>query len=210
MVPPDLESRAAREAQDLGHRRIGSEHLLLALLGSESVGPRALEACGLTREQVLEAIRGLPEGYHRRITRRGTPSGSLLVYDPDVATIRARAEGLAAGSAGAKVLDEHVLLAMLWEPGPTHAVRLLGELDVTRERVSVELGRLRGGVPRFPLPYLPSWGEPFFVSREEFGRLAADLKRRGVLYRANTKGDQMIVSIDEGGKKRGPRPSGNE
>ncbi len=38
----DLVGRVGQEASDLGHRRIGSEHLLLALLGTESASGEAL------------------------------------------------------------------------------------------------------------------------------------------------------------------------
>jgi hypothetical protein len=53
-------------------------------------------------------------------------------------------------------------------------------------------------VPEVPPPTRPKWGPPRYVSREEFERLTADLRRRGVLYRFNYKeGDQVIISIDE-------------
>jgi hypothetical protein len=210
MAPLDLESRAAQEAQSLGHRRIGSEHLLLALLGTKSAGREALGACGLSRESVLGEISLMPEGYHRRIPRGGTPTGPMLVHDPDMRSIRARAEGLAAGMGSTRVLHEHVLLALLWEPGPPLAVRLIERLGATREQVVAELGRRGVETPGLPLPYLPSWGPPFYVSHDEFKRLAADLRRRGVLYRANSEGERMVVSVDEGGEERGPRPSDDE
>jgi ATP-dependent Clp protease ATP-binding subunit ClpA len=210
MVPLDLESRAAREAQDLGHRRIGPEHLLLALLDTGSAGREVLGTCGLSRESVMGEISRLPEGYHRMIPRGGTPTGPMLVYDPDIRSIRARAEGLAAGMGSTRVLDEHVLLALLWEPGPPLAVRLIQRLGVTREQVLAELRRRGVETPELPLPYLPSWGPPFYVSHDEFERLAADLRRRGVLYRANSEGERMMVSVDESDEKRGPRPSDDE
>ena len=115
--------------------------------------------------------------------------------------------GLAAGLGSAEVRDEHVLLAILGEPGPPLAVKLIGRLGVTREQILAELRRRGGEIPKLPLPYLPSWSEPFYVSREEFGELAADLRRRGVLFRANSKGDQVIVSIDERGEEGTRRPS---
>lgn len=208
MTPLDLVSRAAQEARDLGHRRIGSEHLLLALLAPESASGEALRACGLSRESVLDEISRLPDGYHRRIPRGGTPSGPVLVEDPDMRSIRARAEGLAAGRGSAEVLDEHVLIAILWEPGPPLAVRLIEKLGVTREQILAELRRRGVEIPKFPLSYLPSWGEPFYVSREEFERLAPDLRRRGVLFKANSKGGRVIVSIDERGEGGDLRPPG--
>jgi len=58
---------------------------------------------------------------------------------------------------------------------------LLLALGATPERVLEELGRLGVEVPKVPLPYRPSWGPTFHLSREEFERLDAELRRRGVL-----------------------------
>jgi hypothetical protein len=162
------------------------------------------------RESVLGEMSRLPEGYHRRIPHGGTPTGPMLVHDPAMRSIRARAEGLAAGMGSTRVLDEHVLLALLWEPGPPFAVWLIEMLGVTREQLLAELGRRGVEAPKLPLPYLPSWGVPFLVSHEKFKEIAADLRRRGVLYRANAKGERMIVSVDEGSEGRIPRSSGDE
>jgi hypothetical protein len=59
-----------------------------------------------------------------------------------------------------------------------------------------------------PLPYCASWGPTFRLSREEFERLAAEVTRRGVLYRFNWKEGGTVVSIDEKGKGRDLRPPG--
>jgi hypothetical protein len=134
----------------------------------------------------------------------------MLVHDPDEQSILARAEGLAAGMGSAEVLDEHVLLGLLWEPASPFAVRLIEKLGVTREQILAELRRRGAETPKLPLPYLPSWGAPFYVSHEEFKQLAADLRGRGVLYRANSKGERVIVSIDEKGEDRSRRPSDDE
>ena len=56
----------------------------------------------------------------------------------------------------------------------------------------------------------PFVGPPFYVPHDEFRQLAADLRRRGVLYRANSEGERMMVSVDERDEKRGPRPSDDE
>jgi hypothetical protein len=115
--------------------------------------------------------------------------------------INARAEGLAAGMGSAVVREEHQLLALVWDPGSPVALHLMEKLGATRERVLEELKRREVEVPEVPLPYRPKWGPPFYVSREEFERLAADLRRRGVLYRFNYKeGGRVIISVDERGE----------
>jgi len=198
-------SRAAQEARDLGHPRIGSEHLLLALVATDSASGKALRACGLSYEAVREAVSSLSDSHGQR-TPRDDPSSSIphnwLVHDPDTQRIDARAEGLAAGMGSAEVRDEHELLAVVWDP------TLMERLGATRERVLEELGRLGLEVAKVPLPYRPSWGPTFRVSREEFERLAAELRRCGVLYRFNWKEGGAVVSIDENCEGRDLRPPG--
>jgi histidinol-phosphate/aromatic aminotransferase/cobyric acid decarboxylase-like protein len=108
----------------------------------------------------------------------------------------------------AEVRDEHELLALLWEPSSPLALQLMEKLGATRERVLEELRRLGVEVPKVPLPYCPSWGPTFRLSREEFERLAAELRRRGVLYRFNWKEGGAVVCIDEKGEGRDPRLPG--
>ncbi|MFC9974175.1 Clp protease N-terminal domain-containing protein [Spirillospora sp. NPDC127200] len=50
-----------QEARDLGHRRIGTEHLLLALAGSDGPGGRALRAQGLEPGELREQVARLAE-----------------------------------------------------------------------------------------------------------------------------------------------------
>jgi ATP-dependent Clp protease ATP-binding subunit ClpA len=195
----DLRVREYRAATDLGHPRIGSEHLLLALVGTESASGQALRACGLSYEAVHAAVSGLSDSYVQRGPRDAEASGKWL--DPDTMRIGARAEGLAAGMGSAEVREEHQLLALVWDPGSPVALQLMEQLGATRERVLEELKRREVEVPEVPLPYRPKWGPPFYVSREEFERLAADLRRRGVLYKFNYKeGGRVIISVDERGE----------
>jgi ATP-dependent Clp protease ATP-binding subunit ClpA len=213
MALDDLLARAAREARDLGHPQLGTEHLLLALVATESASGQALRACDLSYEAVRDAVSGLSVSYLQR-TLRDDPASSTprnwLVHDPDTQRVHARAEGLAAGLGSTEVRDEHELLALVRDPASPVALQLMEKLGATRERVLEELRRRGVEVPDVPLPYRPSWGAPFYVSREEFERLAADLRRRGVLYRYNWKGERVIVSIDEKSNDRGRRPSYDE
>jgi ATP-dependent Clp protease ATP-binding subunit ClpA len=160
---------------------------LLALVATESASAQALRACGLSYEAVREAVSGLSDSYVQR-TPRDDPSSTprnWLVHDPNTQRVHARAEGLAAGFGSTEVQDDHELLALLWDPSSPVALQLMEKLGTSRERVLEELRRLGVEVPKVPLPYRPSWGPTFRLSREEFERLAAELRRRGVLYRFN-------------------------
>ena len=210
----DLVTRAAQEARNLSHPWIGSEHLLLALVATDSASGEALRACGLSYEATFEAVCGLSDSYVQRTPRDdpypSTPPRNWLVHDPNTQRVHARAEGLAAGFGSTEVQDEHELLALLWDPSSPVALQLMEKLGATRERVLEELRRRGVEVPEVSLPYRPSWGPTFRLSREEFERLAAELRRRGVLYRFNWKEGGAVVSIDEKGEGRGLRPPGVE
>jgi ATP-dependent Clp protease ATP-binding subunit ClpA len=191
-----------RAAEGLGHRRIRSEHLLLALVGTESTSGQALRACGLSREAVLDEISRLPDGYHERMRSGATPSGSFLAVDQELRAIDGRAEGLAAGLGSTEVRDEHRLLSLLYEPTSILATRIIEKRGVTGEQILEELNRRGVKVPEVPPPTRPKWGPPRYVSREEFEQIAADLRRRGILYRFNYKeGGRVIISIDERGEE---------
>jgi len=113
MSPLDLVARAAQQARDLGHPWIGSEHLLLALLATDSASGQALRACGLSYEAVCEAVSGLSDSsYVQGRPRDDDPYPSTLprnrlVHAPDIQRIDARAEGLAAGMGSTEARDEH-------------------------------------------------------------------------------------------------------
>jgi hypothetical protein len=212
MSPLDLVSQAAQQARDLGHPWIGSEHLLLALLATDSASGQALRACGLSYEAACEAVSGLSDSYVQRTPRDdpypSTPPCNWLVHAADIQRIDARAEGLAAGMGSAEMRDEHELLALVWDPSSPVALHLMERLGATRERVLEELGQLGVEVPMVPLPYRPLWGPTFRLSREEFEQLAAELRHRGVLYRFNWEEGEAVVSIDEKGEGRDLRPPG--
>jgi ATP-dependent Clp protease ATP-binding subunit ClpA len=52
----DAVVQARQEAQDLGHRHFGTEHMLLALMSQSGGAQDALTAAGLTRAHVAEAV----------------------------------------------------------------------------------------------------------------------------------------------------------
>jgi hypothetical protein len=136
---------------------------------------------------VRAAVSSLSDSYVQR-TPCDDPSSTprnWLIHDPDTQRVHARAEGLAVGLGSAEVRDEHELLALLWDPSSPVGLQLMEKLGATRERVLEELRRVGVEVPKVPLPYRPSWGPTFRLSREEFERLAAELRRLGILYRFN-------------------------
>lgn len=102
---------AAQEARHLGHGRVGTEHLLLGLLGERNTpAGRALAAGGaslaLCREKVTEALANRPvppprgEGKQLPLTDRATRAID-------------RANRLAARLGSEDVLTEHLLLSLL-------------------------------------------------------------------------------------------------
>jgi ClpA/ClpB-like protein len=104
--PLDLVSRAAQQARNLGHPWIGSEHLPLALLATDSASGQALRACGLSYEATFEAVSGLSDSNGRRATIR-TPLRRPATGWSKLRTFNAltRAEGLAAGMGSAEAID---------------------------------------------------------------------------------------------------------
>ena len=124
---------AETSARELGHRYIGTEHLLLGLV-REGTGTAAkvLEKFGVTEEKVTELIRQIM-----------APVGSVATAEKDGYTPKAgrvleqsilEAEHYRAGLAG----TEHILISLLKE-GECVATRLLNTLGVSIQRLYVEV-----------------------------------------------------------------------
>ena len=113
--------RAKKEAEEIGHTYIGSEHLLLALVSEPAGGAhRFLTERGISPQQVKGAIVKL-EGY-------GSPSSvSGSDMTPRAKRILEKAEQEALKSAHARIGTEHLLLALLGEEDSV-AVRILRNL----------------------------------------------------------------------------------
>ena len=123
---------AAREHE---HNYIGTEHILLALLSQpDALGPRAIGACGTDPAALREAV----------AARLGEPSDKVPALIPFTAkskkalelTLR---EALRLGHN--YVGTEHLLLGLIAE-GTGIAAEILGEHDLTTERVEPEILRL--------------------------------------------------------------------
>jgi ATP-dependent Clp protease ATP-binding subunit ClpC len=128
----DVVSAAEREARTLRHTRIGTEHLLLGVLGrQDEAGARALAKLGVTlgaaRAQVMRIV-GLPD----------TPSPPALPMTPPARDALAGALREAIECGGTEVEPEHVLLAVLRERDSV-AVRVLREAGVDPRRLREEV-----------------------------------------------------------------------
>jgi ATP-dependent Clp protease ATP-binding subunit ClpA len=167
---------ALRQALQLGHNYIGTEHVLLGLVQEgKGAGPRALRALGVSQEALEAQVMALLAGGAGSAGARGEsvstfrsirfpalpdrpPTGSL---EPELPVLRrltpdawrvlllAESEALRLGRSG--VGEEHVLLGVLAEREGRGA-RALAALGVTlgdaREAAERSLGRGEGGVGR--------------------------------------------------------------
>src|SRR4051794_33621485 len=128
----EVVAAAEREARTLRHTRIGTEHLLLGVLGrADEPGARALAKLGVTlgaaRAQVMRIV-GLPE----------TPSPPTLPLTPPARDALAGALREAIELGGTTVGAEHVLLAVLRERDGV-AVRILRDAGVDPRRLRDEI-----------------------------------------------------------------------
>jgi ATP-dependent Clp protease ATP-binding subunit ClpC len=128
----EVVSAAEREARTLRHTRIGTEHLLLGVLGrQDEAGARALGKLGVTlgaaRAQVMRIV-GLPE----------TPSPPALPLTPPARDALAGALREAIECGRTEVEPEHVLLAVLRERDSV-AVRVLRDAGVDPRRLREEV-----------------------------------------------------------------------
>jgi len=131
-APGEVLAAAEREARTLRHTRIGTEHLLLGVLGrADEPGARALATLGVTlgaaRAQVMRIV-GLPE----------TPSPPTLPLTPPARDALAGALREAIELGGTTVGAEHVLLAVLRERDGV-AVRILRDAGVDPRRLRDEI-----------------------------------------------------------------------
>lgn len=152
------QSCAAEQSALVGATSIGPEHLLLALVapGEDSVAAQALRQSGIDYEQLrgaatrLAGARVIPGG-RRRLA--GT-------FAPRWYGLQGRADGLAAGLGAKRIEAEHLLLALLWEPGGSHSW-LLEELGCSRRTIQAKLATLGVKVPTGhpPLKDDTRWGD---------------------------------------------------
>jgi len=128
----DVVAAAEREARTLRHTRIGTEHLLLGVLGrTDEAGARALDRLGVTlgaaRAQVMRIV-GLPE----------TSSPPTLPLTPPARDALGGALREAIELGETTVASQHILLAVLRERDSV-AVRVLRDAGVVPGRLREEI-----------------------------------------------------------------------
>jgi DNA-binding CsgD family transcriptional regulator len=124
----DVVASAIEESAALGHRRVGSEHLLISLTGrgDESTVGKALTGLGVTRETVVAAV----------TERVGTgPAGSAgrRPFTPAARRVLGLALKRAKAGHDSEIGAEHILLGLVADGGD--AAEILAGLGATPDRV---------------------------------------------------------------------------
>jgi len=132
-----------REALQLGHNYIGTEHILLGLIREgEGVAAQVLQKLGADLNRVRQQVIQLLSGY---------PAPREIPWRPVELAISAAQEE-AEENDETEVASEHLLLALLRDK-ESLAARMLGEFGVTEGRVrrlleDIRSGRTLGSRPR--------------------------------------------------------------
>ena len=128
-------SLAEEEARQMRHNWIGTEHMMIALLRSDGVAQRALQAIGVTLEQARA-------GVFKAVPPRETDVSEITVT-PRVKTLIGKAITLAAPSSDI-VRPQHLLLALVADPNGIGS-RVLTELGASQEKVRETVDKLTQG-----------------------------------------------------------------
>lgn len=145
---------AKKASRSMHHSYIGTEHLLIGLLGEGSgAAAKVLSSAGVDEERILELIENLI-----------APSGNVIVadaggYSPRILRVLENAAKEAERFKNEKVGTEHLLIALIKE-ADCAAVRLLNTLGINLQRLYVET--------------LTAMGEDVSLHKDEFqnGKLA--------------------------------------
>src|SRR5829696_4223906 len=146
---------AQDDARSFGHDHVRTEHLLLALLGGEGIGGRAVASLGLTRE----AVRGRVE---RERGRGDAPAGELpFAAETKKALELALRESL--GMRHTAIGTEHLVLGIAAEAESLGA-RILAEAEPSREQLRALVVTESTAVTLGPLePFRPADAPEFRV-----------------------------------------------
>ncbi|MBS1699003.1 MAG: Clp protease [Actinobacteria bacterium] len=134
---------ARYEARRRGDRRIGSEHLLLAVLQDDDLArladidaATARQAADRLDRAALEAI-GLSLGEPRG--EGPTPSAAAFRLTPGAKAVIQGALGNATAEKARAITTRHLLLALLERPLPDPAASIFAELHVDRDALHERL-----------------------------------------------------------------------
>jgi ATP-dependent Clp protease ATP-binding subunit ClpC len=138
---------ARREARELRHSHVGSEHLLLGLLREdEGLAARVLASFGVTldgaRVQVLRRV----------ASAEGPPRTAEIPFTPRATQVVLRAREEAARLGHYDIGTEHILLGLA-SLGESEAMNALQAFDVDAEKIRAALTELLSG-PLAPAPVL--------------------------------------------------------
>jgi hypothetical protein len=133
---------AMREAATRGDRRIGTDHLLLGVLGSS--GSRAAAALGVTVTQARDACSHLDQGALASIgldvdLPRQTPASTRTGRLPLTPAARQVLSDARHEAHALRVQPDHVALALLMLRSPDPAAQVLDVLGIDRVHVAFEL-----------------------------------------------------------------------
>ena len=173
--------RALREALSLGHRYIGTEHILLGLVSvEEGVAVRVFEAldAAVEPEDVRAHVLRLVAAGDDDAAARVRPAAHELVLSPTATRALARAQDEALALRHDAVRPEHILLGLLGEPGL--AARVLGSLEISAEVVRAELSALvppAGAIPAAQPPLTTRAKRALDLARREARALGHDSVR---------------------------------
>ena len=126
--------RARDESVRLRHHFVGTEHLLLGVLGDEGV-TRILTSLGVRGEEVRSAIEAMaPRG-------SAAPNRGELPYTSRAKKVLEFSMSAARDRKDREVRSEHVLMGLIREETGI-AAQVLGELGITEERIASAPARL--------------------------------------------------------------------
>ncbi len=131
---------AQAEARQLGHRRIGTEHILLRLLkGADEPGAVALSRLGIRYDTAREAVQQAVG------SNSNSPVSGTIPFDDRAKKVLELSlrEALALGDNF--ISSEHILLGLIHE-SPGLGARILREHGADARAVRDEVGRVRGAV----------------------------------------------------------------
>jgi hypothetical protein len=189
---PQLPSRilelVAAHAGDLGRTVASDDLFLLAIAELHETQParHALEAEGINAERLLASVRVGGDG--------PLDPAAGLTYAPAYYAMEGRAQGFAAALGDGRITCEHVLLALLWDPGSISSY-LVWRLGSARERIVEGLSDLGVPTPPSPLPRHREveWGGQVWFDRADVRRVVDYLRLHvppGTLWGFNYEGER--------------------